>query len=107
MTDTGLLHSFIIMQSNGDMRMRDWSQCIEELRSMVAEAINDKDWGQLNVYGPENRDFGLPALCLEAKLTPDAYEALLDAIGDSPWITLPVTICVARDEATRKVGLAS
>lgn len=99
MTDD-LIHIFVAMRASGDMKMSEWALHIEELRTEVATAVSVRDWGYMQMYGPDNHDFGFPAICIEAKVTADAYEGLLDSIAGNPWLSLAVEVHLMRHEVS-------
>lgn len=90
--DDKLMHVFLTMAAKGDMTQFAWLHHIEELRAAVTQAVADKDWGQVHVYGPDTEGFGLPAICVELQLTPAALGDLLEYLADQAWIDVPVYV---------------
>lgn len=88
---------FVTMHAKGDMRLFDWRRHVEELRFMVGQLVQDKDWGELSLYGPDTEGFEqLPCICIQARLTRDALNTLTDTLADDLWISVPINLFVAR-----------
>jgi hypothetical protein len=94
--DDELIKVFVTMKSKGETTNFDWLRHVEELRAAISEAVREKDWGWLQVYGPDNDAFSPPAICIEAQMTSGALGEMLEYLSQSDWIDLPVYIYVAK-----------
>lgn len=97
--DDELFKVFVTMQADPDMKMRAWGNAVEELMVLIAQAIQESEWKETIVYGPDSGTFSFfPCICIEATLPAQVIVGLREAIDSNGWLTVPVNVYVVQGD---------